>query len=71
MTNPRVMGSCTIVNTCRGKYVEETVPYIQNILSYLHIQLGITFKEFVVDFIKDESGIWWLINVKGINPLNR
>ncbi len=24
-----------------------------------------TFKEFICDFIKDESGIWWMINVRG------
>ena len=22
------------------------------------------FKELVCDFIKDESGIWWLVNIK-------
>jgi LMBR1 domain-containing protein 1 len=27
--------------------------------------LGITFKEFAADFIKDESNIWWFIGVKG------
>ena len=25
----------------------------------------IDFKEFIADFIKDETGIWWLVNVKG------
>lgn len=59
------MGSCTIVNTCRGKYVDETIPYVKNIITYLHIHLGVTFKEFSADFIKDESGIWWFVNVKG------
>lgn len=64
------MGSCTIVNTCRGKYVDETVPYIENILRYLDIQLGLKFKEFVADFIKDESGIWWMVNVKAFKLLD-
>jgi len=36
ITNPNIMNTCTIVNTCRGKYVEETTPYIKNILKYLH-----------------------------------
>ena len=58
------MGSCTLVNTCRGKYVEETVPYIENILKYFWVHLKTSFHEFVADFIKDESGNWWLINVK-------
>lgn len=66
VTNPRKMGSCTIVNTSRGKYVEETTPYLKNIMTYLQIHLGITFKEIAADFIKDESGIWWFINLKGI-----
>ncbi|KAM3146974.1 hypothetical protein pb186bvf_000690 [Paramecium bursaria] len=65
ITNPLQMGSCTIVQTCRGKYVDETIPYVKNILTYLHIHLGVSFSEFAADFIKDESGIWWFINVKG------
>lgn len=31
----------------------------------MHIHLGVSFSEFAADFIKDESGIWWFINVKG------
>lgn len=45
--------------------MEETTPYIKNILTYLYIHLKISFLEFAADFIKDESGIWWFINVKG------
>ena len=44
--------------------MEETTPYIENILKYLHVHLKVTFSEFVADFIKDESGIWWMVNVK-------
>ncbi|KRX09079.1 hypothetical protein PPERSA_01966 [Pseudocohnilembus persalinus] len=65
LVQPRQMGSATIVYTCRGNFVEQTVPYIQNILRYLDIQIKVRFKEFIADFIKDESGIWWMINVKG------
>jgi len=61
ITNPNIMNTCTIVNTCRGKYVEETTPYIKNILKYLHQTLGVSFSEFICDFIKDESGIWWMV----------
>ncbi|CAK94850.1 unnamed protein product (macronuclear) [Paramecium tetraurelia] len=64
-TNVNLQNSCTIVNTCRGKYVDETVPYVKNLLTYIYIHLHITFLEFSADFIKDESGIWWFINVKG------
>ena len=71
IANPRQMNSCTIVHTCRGKYVEETTPLINNIIYYLNVHLNVTFAEFIADFIKDEAGIWWLINVKGfiLEPL--
>lgn len=58
------MGSCTIIKTDKGRFVEDTVPFIQNILHYFKINLALTFKEFVVDFIRDESGIYWFINLK-------
>lgn len=48
-----------------GKHVEETAPYLLNIMRFLDIHLGVSFKEMIGDFIKDESGTWWLINVKG------
>ena len=64
-TNPKIMGSCIIVQTCRGKQVEETAPYLLNIVRYLDIHLGIKFQELIGDFIKDESGVWWMINIKG------
>jgi len=47
-----------------------------NILKYLKNNLKITFKEFVADFIRDEDGIWWFINVKAfildeyVSPIN-
>lgn len=55
------MNSCTIVNTCRGKYVDETIPYIKNILKYFRNTIKVSFSEFICDFIKDESGIWWMV----------
>jgi hypothetical protein len=32
---------------------------------YIRIHLGLIFEEFIGDFIKDEAGTWWLVNVKG------
>ncbi len=58
------MGSCTIVKTNKGRFVEETLPFVENILKYMHSNLDITFKEFTADFIRDENGTWWFINVK-------
>ncbi|KAL4477278.1 hypothetical protein ABPG73_003404 [Tetrahymena malaccensis] len=63
--NMQIMNSCTIVESQKGKFVEETVPQLDNIGRYFHIHLGITFKEIIGDFIKDESGLWWLINIRG------
>ena len=59
------MNSCTIVYTCRGKQVQETAPFLQNLEKYMNFHLGIKFEEIVGDFIRDESGIWWLVNIKG------
>jgi len=64
-TDPKIMNSCQIVQTCRGKQVDETVPYLSNIVRYLYIHLGVKFQELIGDFIKDEAGVWWLINIKG------
>lgn len=44
--------------------MEETAPYLQNIVKYLQDNLRVRFEELVGDFIKDESGIWWLVNIK-------
>ena len=64
-TNARkVMNSCTMVNTCRGKHVEQTTPFLISIARYLNIQIGVNFEELIGDFIKDESGLWWLINIR-------
>ncbi len=27
--------------------------------------MNLKFEELIGDFVKDESGIWWLINIKG------
>ena len=59
------MGSCNIVKTNKGRYVEETLPYIKNIVYYIKVNLKISFSEFIADFIKDDDGTWWFINVKG------
>lgn len=66
VTNASAMNSCTIVNSIRGRYVDETGPYVSNIVRYVEHNIpGARFEEFVADFIKDESGTWWLVNVRG------
>lgn len=60
------MNSCTIVNSIRGRYVEETAPYVANIVKFIEQNVpGVRLEEFVGDFVKDESGTWWLINIRG------
>lgn len=48
------MGSCTLVKTNRGRFLNDTLPYIENILAYLKNTLFLSFNEFICDFIKDE-----------------
>jgi hypothetical protein len=38
--------------------------YVKNIVDFISKYLKVKFKEFVCDFIKDEAGTWWFINVK-------
>ena len=72
IVNPRIMGSCSIVHSIRGRYVEETTPYIVNIVKYMERNIpGAQFEEFIADFVKDESETWWLINVRGFVLTNK
>lgn len=64
--NPHKMGNCTIVQSIRGRYVDETAPYVANIVKFIeHNFPAVRFEEFIGDFVKDESENWWLINVRG------
>lgn len=64
ITHPATYGSCTIVETKRGRYIDDTIPYLLNIAKFLWTVLKAKFTEIVGDFIKDESDNWWLINIK-------
>ena len=64
-TNFNIMNSCSIINITKGKTLEDTVPYLNNIVKYFDEHKKLKFDELIGDFIKDESGIWWLINIKG------
>jgi LMBR1 domain-containing protein 1 len=63
-TNPKIPFSSTIVFTNRGRFVENTIPYLANIVKFLKDYAYVSLTELVGDFIEDESGIWWLINVR-------
>jgi len=72
ITNPKAMNSCTIVNSIRGRYVEETTPYVANLVKYIEHNIpGVRFEEFIADFVKDESGTWWLVNVRGFHLVDK
>ena len=62
---PKKMGSCSIVHSYKGIFLKQTLAYIDNLLKYLYTNSGARFSEMICDFVKDESGTWWLINVKG------
>mmetsp|Transcript_33791 Transcript_33791/g.30621 ORF Transcript_33791/g.30621 Transcript_33791/m.30621 type:complete len:165 (+) Transcript_33791:434-928(+) len=66
VTDPRVQDSCLITHSIRGRYVEETAPYVRNMVRYLEHHIpGAKFEEFIADFVKDESENWWMVNVRG------
>ena len=52
---------CSIILSQTGKHVEETTGYIGNLVKFLEPNMALSFEEMVCDFIKDESGIWWMI----------
>ena len=37
----------------------------------MEVYAKLKFSELVGDFVKDEAGIWWLINIKAMAPENQ
>ena len=64
LVSPKIYGSCNIIETKSGKHLDETIPYVKNIVKFMKVHAKAEFSELVADFVKDESGIWWMINVK-------
>ena len=54
----------TIIKTATGKHLKETLPMLMRVVDHMRFQRGVTLSELVGDFIKDEEGNWWLVNVK-------
>ena len=54
----------TIVKSKQGIILKETIKYLEEVVKYFRFQRGIKFTELVGDFIRDEVGNWWLVNVK-------
>ena len=59
-------GHSSIFKTNKGKQLTDTLPYVENIVRYFRGAFGTEIYKIAADFIKDEAGIWWLINVKQI-----
>lgn len=58
------MFSCSIIQSKTGRTVYETNQYIENLVKFLETNIRCYFEEMVADFIKDESGLWWMIGVR-------
>lgn len=63
-TNPEKFGTCLITKNKNGKHLKDTLPYVKNIAKYFKGAMGIECKSIAADFIKDESGIWWMVSIK-------
>ena len=68
--NPLNIQSCSIIKCKTGRTVDETNEYIQNLVKFLETNMRVFFEEMVADFVKDESGIWWMIGVKAYKFVN-
>jgi hypothetical protein len=53
-----------IVKAIQGKHLTQTSQYLTTIIDFMKLYRGVNFSEMVGDFIKDEAGNWWLINIK-------
>lgn len=58
--------SCTIFKTNKGKQLTDTLPYVENVAKFFRGAYGAEVNKIAADFIKDESGIWWMVNIKAI-----
>ena len=60
---------CAFYSTS-GKHLEETMLYMNNIVKFIENHSDIIFDELAGDFVKDEAGIWWFINLKAMKIKN-
>ncbi|CAD8061259.1 unnamed protein product [Paramecium primaurelia] len=63
-----------IIQCKGGRFIEETIPYIQNLLLYCRQNMNVEFDELGCDFTKGIDNKWYLLNVRGfklINPSNQ
>ena len=70
VVNPKEPDSYSIFCSSSGKHLEETMIYMNNIVKFIESHSDIIFDELAGDFIKDEEGIWWFINLKAMKIKN-
>ena len=68
--NSKEQGSYSAFYSSSGKHLEETMGYMNNIVRFIESHSDIIFDELVGDFVKDEAGIWWFINLKAMKIKN-
>ena len=68
--NSKEQGSYSAFYSSSGKHLEETMSYMNNIVRFIESHSDIIFGELVGDFVKDEAGIWWFINLKAMKIKN-
>ena len=70
VVNSKEPDSYSIFCSSSGKHLEETMIYMNNIVKFIESHSDIIFDELAGDFIKDEEGIWWFINLKAMKIKN-
>ena len=68
--NSREASSYSAFYSTSGKHLEETMFYMNNIVKFIENHSDIIFEELAGDFLKDEAGIWWFINLKAMKIKN-
>ena len=64
MVNTKKITTFNAVKCTSQKYLNQTLPYVRSIGSFVEGHLKAQFDELVCDFIKDESGNWWYVNTR-------
>lgn len=70
VVNSREQNSYFSFYSTSGKHLEETMKYMVNIVKFVEAHSDIVFEELAGDFVKDEAGIWWFINLKAMKIAN-
>ena len=68
--NTKEQNSYSAFYSSSGKHLEETMAYMNNIVKFIETHSDIIFDELAGDFVKDEAGIWWFINLKAMKIKN-